>query len=338
MSIDWATAELVAGLAAGTSPPGAPLHHDLVTVADRAAARVTEVTGLAPQHELPPVEVVDRATWARANVSTMRTTLEPAMRKATLPPGGGVLVGLETGALVGLMSRAVLGQYELSLLEPVASPRLLLVGPNLREGAEKMDVPVADLTAWVTYHEVCHAVQFTSVPWLRDHLGGLLRELLGSLSWKLEPGALRRLPELADLRNAWRSLSEAGLVGAVAGPERRALLDQVQATMSLVEGHAEHVMDVAAEGDLEGLADLREALDRRRVDRPPAMKLLFKLLGLEMKMRQYQQGREFVDAVVGLGGHEALNRAWADPANLPTLDELADAPAWLRRTERREAA
>jgi coenzyme F420 biosynthesis associated uncharacterized protein len=332
VSVDWATAELVAGLAAGASPPGPPLHPDLISVADRAATRVSEHTGLVPATELPPIEVVDRATWARANVSTMRTTLEPAMRSATLPPGGGVLVGLETGALVGLMSRAVLGQYELSLLEPVASPRLLLVGPNLREGAERMDVPIEDLTAWVTYHEVCHAVQFTSVPWLREHLGGLLRELLSSLSFKIAPGALKRLPELADLRNAWKNLSEAGLVGAVAGPERRALLDQVQATMSLIEGHAEHVMDAAVGDELPDVERLRKALDRRRGERPPAMKLLFKLLGLEMKMKQYEQGSRFVDAVVAAVGHEGLNRAFSAPELLPTLPELEDPQAWLART------
>jgi coenzyme F420 biosynthesis associated uncharacterized protein len=333
MSVDWGLAERLAGLAAGDTPLGDPLHPDLQAVADRAAARVAEVTGLEPRAPLPALEVVDRASWARANVTTMRSTLQPALEGKPVPAVGGVVIAAEVGGLVGLMSRAVLGQYELALLEPLTTPRLLLVGPNVREGAEKMEVPLADLAAWVTYHEVCHAVQFAAVPWLREHLGGLLRRLLSGSTMRVDPSALLRLPDLGDLRRLWETLGEGGLVALVAGPERRALLDQVQGAMSLVEGHAEHVMDVAAEGDLEGVDGLRRALDRRRAERPPWMKALFRLIGLDLKMAQYAQGKQFVDEVVARGGHAALNRAWAAPELLPSPAELRDPGAWMRRTE-----
>jgi putative hydrolase len=122
-------------------------------------------------------------------------------------------------------------------------------------------------------------------------------------------------------------------VTAVAGPERKALIDRLQATMAMVEGHAEHVMDVAGAPVLPNVATLREAMDRRRRDRSPTFKLLERLLGLDLKLRQYEDGRRFCDGVVRRGGIDALNRAWMSPERLPSLAELDDPAAWIRRTE-----
>ncbi|HEX2104155.1 MAG TPA: zinc-dependent metalloprotease, partial [Solirubrobacteraceae bacterium] len=130
---------------------------------------------------------------------------------------------------------------------------------------------------------------------------------------------------------------DGGLVTMVAGPERMAILDAVQATMAVIEGHAEHVMDAVGEDVLPSLPELRAALDRRRREKPLAVKLLERLIGLELKMRQYELGREFCDAVVERGGIEALNRVWASPAQLPTLAELEAPEAWLARTAARAA-
>ena len=160
-------------------------------------------------------------------------------------------------------------------------------------------------------------MQFRSVPWLRGHLGGLLRELIASADVKVDLTALLRLPTRDDLVTWWEGLRDGGLVLALAGAERKALLDRVQAAMALVEGHAEHVMDAAGAPLLRSLPALRAALDRRRGERPPAWRLIERLLGLEMKMRQYEVGRGFVDAVVEQGGMAALNRAWTGPSACP---------------------
>ena len=123
------------------------------------------------------------------------------------------------------------------------------------------------------------------------------------------------------------------LITLVAGEGRAALLDRVQATMALIEGHAEHVMDAAGAQIVGDLGTLRAALDRRRRERPPVIAWLERLIGLELKLRQYQDGKAFCDAVVAQAGVAALHRAFAAPEALPTLPELADPAAWLRRTD-----
>ena len=348
--LDWSLAERVAdavagvelpvpGAPAGPAPP--PLPSDLDERAARAREAVIAYARLEPGRPLPPIEPVDRSAWARANLGTMRSTLSPLLERmdqrtgalaGPLRAAGGMVMAVEVGGLVGLMGRRVLGQYELALLDVQAPVRLLLVAPNLREAARELEVDLDELTTWVVVHEVTHAIQFTAVDWLQDHLGGMLRELLGSVDVSIDPAALLRLPSREDLTALWNSLRDGGLVTAVEGPERRVLIDRVQATMALVEGHAEHVMDAAGGPLLRDLRSLRTALDRRRRERPPVMRLLERLLGLDLKLRQYEVGRRFCDGVVQRGGVAALNRAWARPEQLPTLAELEDPGAWMRRT------
>ncbi len=242
----------------------------------------------------------------------------------------GAVLGAEIGGLTGLLSQRVLGQYELVLLDADAPERLLMVAPNLREAAERLDVDEADLVTWVTVHEMTHAVQFTAVPWLREHLASHLRQLLESVDVKFDAKALMQMPSLERLK-------EGGLVTLVAGPERMAIIDSVQATMAVIEGHAEHVMDAVGREVLPSLDDLRAALNRRRREKSPALVLFEKLLGLELKMKQYELGRSFCDAVVDAGGIEALNRVWSGPGSLPTLGEIEQPDLWLDRTARRAA-
>jgi coenzyme F420 biosynthesis associated uncharacterized protein len=348
--IDWTIAERVADAVAGGGPHRgaggrADLPGDLPALARTAEEAVTAYTALHPPGPLPAPEAVDRAAWARANLVSMRTTLEPLLAKLddrtevaspAVRTAARYLVAGEIGGVVGLMGRRVLGQYELALLDVDAPARLLLVAPNVRDAARELEVDLEELLTWVTVHEVTHAVQFTAVDWLRGHLGGLLHELLATARVEVDPGALLRLPSRDDLASWWEGLRDGGLVHAVAGPERRALIDRVQAAMALVEGHAEHVMDAAGAPMLRSLPELRAALDRRRAERTPLWRLLERLLGLDLKLRQYELGRRFVDGVVDRGGIAALNRVWTAPERLPTLAELEDPGAWLRRTAVRE--
>ncbi|MEA2321244.1 MAG: hypothetical protein QOD81_1094, partial [Solirubrobacteraceae bacterium] len=245
--IDWDLAERVGSAVAGGADGegAAPLPGDLVAMADGARERVVAYTRLTPVRELPPPEAVDRPEWLRSNLQTMRGTLDPLLSKATSGTGpmagplraaGGALIAAEVGGIVGFLSRHVLGQYELALLDATQPPRLLLVTPNLREAAAGMGAELDELLPWVVFHEVTHAVQFAGVPWLQEHLAGMLRELLDSVQVKVDPGALLKLPSVDDLRGLWDSVRDGGLVTAVAGPERKALLDRLQATMALVEG------------------------------------------------------------------------------------------------------
>jgi coenzyme F420 biosynthesis associated uncharacterized protein len=285
---------------------------------------------------VPPPERVDREAWLEANLRSMRTLMTPVTEKLEARSNGlsravgGTLLGVEVGALTGYLSQRVLGQYELVLLDPSSPERLLFVAPNLRETARRLEVDEADLVAWVAFHEVTHAVQFTGVPWLRDHLGGLMRELLASMDVKVDPTALLRT-NADDLRALVDRAREGGLVTLVAGEERMAIIDRIQNVMAVIEGHAEHVMDVAGADALPSLPQLRAALDRRRREKSPAIKLLERLIGLELKLKQYEQGKRWCDAVVAQAGPGALHRVFSAPEALPDAAELERPERWLAR-------
>jgi coenzyme F420 biosynthesis associated uncharacterized protein len=342
MQVDWNLATRIARTAAGEAAV-APAPDVLPARAAAARDLVVEATGMVPDGPVPEVEWIDRGGWIDANLRTMRSTLGPILDgrpdvggPAALQGAASAVVAAELGGLLGLFARRVLGQYEIDLLNPEAAPRLLLVGPNIDRAVDDLGAPRDEVVTWVTLHEVTHAVQFGAVPWLRAQLATALGELLKALDVKPDPRALLRLG-MGDLKSWAGSVREGGLLTAVMGPERRALLDRVQGTMGLVEGHAEWTMDRAGEQILDDVEHLRAAMDHRREDRAPLLRILDRLLGFDLKLRQYAQGRQFCDAVVAARGEAGLLEAWAAPELAPTPAELAAPEAWLRRTEPRAA-
>jgi coenzyme F420 biosynthesis associated uncharacterized protein len=338
--VDWNLARRLADQVAGT-PPAVVLPGDLPARCEDAAARVTAYSKLVPASPLPAPESVDRRTWIELNLAGMQATLDPVLERALSRTGaaagamraaGGAVVGAEVGALSGYLARRVLGQYELQLLDPEYPPRLLFVAPNLADAGRALDADLDELLSWVAFHEVTHAVQFAGVGWLRGYVAGLLTELLDTLEIKVDLKAALKLPSLDDLRGLADGLREGGLVNAVAGPERRAIVDRIQAVMALIEGHAEHVMDAVGEQVLPNLDALRNAMNRRRADRTPLVRLLERLIGLDLKLAQYETGKAFCDAVVAEGGIDRLNVAWTEPSLLPSAAELKDPSRWIART------
>ena len=183
----------------------------------------------------------------------------------------------------------------------------------------------------MTLHEVTHAVQFSGVPWLQGYLAGLVSELLRSAELRMDTPRRARRPSLAELRRMGDAVRRGDMVGLVASPGERETLDRVQAVMAVIEGHAEHVMDAVAPQLLPALPQLRASLDRRRRSQSGLSRILGKLLGMELKMRQYEQGKAFCDAAVDAAGPAALTRMFDSPESLPTLAEVADPAAWVRR-------
>lgn len=184
---------------------------------------------------------------------------------------------------------------------------------------------------WVALHEVTHAVQFAGVPWLHRHVAGLVRELLNSAEVRLDTPRKLRIPSAEEVKQVMSHLRRGDLVSIVTTTPERETLDRVQAVMAVIEGHAEHVMDAVAPDLLPSLPKLRAALDRRRRSQSGLSRLVARLLGLELKLRQYEQGKAFCDAIVRARGPAALHRLWASPETLPTLAEIQDPQAWLRR-------
>ncbi len=338
--IDWTLTERIAGMVAGEAGPGAP-RPELPEVAAQSERLVTAYTGLRPDGALPAPELVARPDWVRANLRSLRPSLEPVA--AHLGDGlgpaapavravAGALLAAEMGVVIGYLSRRVLGQYELVILDAQAPPRLLFVGPNLDEAARSFDVEDAEMLRWVALHEVTHALQFAGVPWLREHLAGLLGELLGSMEVSVDPARLLRLPSRDDLRSLVDAVSDGDLISLMTTPAQRELLERMQAIMAVLEGYAEHVMDAAGPELVPSLPKLRAAMDRRRASPSAPARLLQRLLGLELKLRQYRIGKRFCDAVVEQGGIAALNRVWDGPDAMPTTAELEDPESWMRRT------
>jgi coenzyme F420 biosynthesis associated uncharacterized protein len=341
--IDWILAERIAGFVAG-SGDGYVSTDDLAAIASESETRVVAYTGLQPARPLPHPEGIGRREWVNSNIDAMRLLLDPVLSRAgkslgPLRPAMEIAVGLmlssEVGVVLGYLAQRVLGQYELVMLDEAVEdrpPRLLFVLPNLAQAVKSFDANEKEFMTWVTLHEVTHAVQFAGVPWLHRHVAGLMRELLNSAELRLETPRKLRVPTPEEVRKLAGALRKGDLISIVTSKGERDTLDRVQAVMAVIEGHAEHVMDAVAPDLVPSLARLRAALDRRRRSQSGLSRLLGRLLGLDLKLRQYEQGKRFCDAVVRDGGVAALHHVFSGPEALPTLQELGDPKAWLERT------
>jgi coenzyme F420 biosynthesis associated uncharacterized protein len=343
--VDW---DLAARAAARVARPGPLLSRDeaqqlvgqLRAAARAAVPHVAGVTRLAAAAAGPAddVLVVDRATWARINARGFRGLLEPvvaesAQRRERPTPAavaavGSRVTGLEVGGLLGFLSSRVLGQYDAF----APDGRLMLVAPNVVAAERELDVPPDDFRLWVCLHEETHRLQFGANPWMAPHLVERIRELVGGLL--LEPGqvaerlgrALRDVPEL--VRGGGSGVP---LIDAVQTPQQRAALAELTAVMSLLEGHADVVMDEVGTAVVPSVERIRERFTVRRAGRGAVDRLLRRLLGLEAKMRQYADGARFVRDVTGRVGVDGFNAVWTGPDTLPRAQEIADPAAWVRR-------
>src|SRR3954451_11368180 len=342
--VDWSLARQVARLAAGSEGAPVDLGLDLVALSAEMEGPVASYTALEPARRVPAAEVVGRADWVGLNLDSLSGLLDPVAERldrrldfagplaGALKLGAGATLAAEAGLVMGYASTRVLGQYELSLLPPEPrDPRLLYVAPNLERAVRELKVDRDSFFGWIVIHELTHAFQFQGVSWLRDHLRALIREYLDTVEVRIDSGAAGGLLSLSRPTQRVEAFRECGLVALVQTREQRDLMNRVQAAMAVVEGYAEHVMDALGPERLPAYAGLREAMERRRSSRSAPERILGRLLGLDMKMRQYELGRAFCDEVAEQGGTEALNRVWSSAEALPTLAELQRPADWLAR-------
>ncbi|MFF8430798.1 zinc-dependent metalloprotease [Streptomyces sp. NPDC016566] len=310
-----------------------------------------------------PVLVVDRPGWVRANVAGFREILKPLLDKmqerrgsspgnAVLGAVGGKVTGVELGMLLSFLSSRVLGQYEtfapasrdLPAGGPPDSPsgggRLLLVAPNIVHVERELDVEPHDFRLWVCLHEETHRTQFTAVPWLRDHLEGEIQSFLAETD--VDPmTVLERIREAAQSLAGGRPEGEEddegrSFVELVQTPVQREILGRLTAVMSLLEGHADFVMDGVGPSVVPTVSEIREKFQQRRAKGASRLDLaLRKLLGLDAKLRQYRDGERFVRAVVEQVGMDGFNRVWTSPNTLPTKAEIAKPADWVARVHRK---
>ena len=335
--IDWDLAVSVASRLAGEGPvvdrrEAEAVVAELRTGAERSTGLVRDYTGLEAPEGTAPVLVVDRPSWVQANADGFRAVIGPLVDKiaSKRPPTGLSLAvgarvtGLEVGGLLGFLAGKVLGQFD-----PFHEPdgRLLLVAPNIVHVERELDVAPHDFRLWVCLHEETHRVQFTAVPWLRNHLFSEIEALTDTVEpTKLFEDGAQRLAEA--LKGGLRSGS---LIDLVSTPEQKQIIDRVTGMMSLLEGHADVVMDGVGPTVIPTVAHIRRRFDQRRQGTSTLDRMLRRLLGLDAKMAQYRDGAAFVRAVVAKAGMAGFNRVWERPEHLPSKAELHDPDAWTAR-------
>ena len=342
--VDW---DLAARTGRRLARPGPPLSrpdadsvvHALRALADEAEGHVVEYTRLIPAGGAPPVAVVDRPEWIRANVAGLRTMSGPLLGKLEgKQPGrisgaaGRRVSGVQVGGLLAYLSSKVLGQYEVfgagsEGSELPASGRLLLIAPNIAEVERRLDVSERDFRLWVCLHEQTHRVQFTAVPWLQGHLEAELGRFAEVTD--LDPAAITA--RLKAALAAVRKREKASLLELLQTPEQRVVLDRLQAIMTLLEGHADQVMDAVGPTVVPSVKTIRARFEQRRGGTSPIDRVIRRLLGLDLKLQQYREGGAFVRAVVERVGVAGFNTVWESPQTLPSRVELAAPEAWLTR-------
>ncbi|MBU9766913.1 zinc-dependent metalloprotease [Mycobacterium sp. TNTM28] len=296
---------------------------------------VREVTGLIEGATIPEARVVDRPEWIRAATRSMRVMTSGGAEPDSHKPGfiTGRVTGAQTGAVLSFVSTGILGQYD-----PFGPDggELLLVYPNVIAVERQLRVAPADFRLWVCLHEVTHRVQFRANPWLADHMSQALAVLTSDAGEDVTEMAGRLAQFVHDQRNGQaadtNSTGVIGLMRAVqAEPQRRAL-DQLLVLGTLLEGHADHVMDAVGPAVVPSVATIRRRFDERRQRKqPPLQRLVRALLGFDAKLSQYTRGKAFVDHVVSAVGMARFNAIWSGPETLPHPDEIDEPQRWIDR-------
>ena len=334
--VDWGFAVQLGAKIAGDGPrvEGEEAEQAVAELREgaiRSTGYVRDFTGLDAPPDTAPVLVIDRPAWVQANADGFAKIIDPVAAKLAAKKGppsaitqaiGSRVTGAEVGALLGFLASRVLGQFD-----PFSEPhgRLLLVAPNIVHVERQLEADPSDFRLWVCLHEETHRVQFTAVPWLRDHLFGEMMALVDTVEpQRLLDDGLRRVGDL--LKGNKGSLLE-----VLGTPEQKEILDRVTGVMSLLEGHADVVMDGVGPSVIPTVGEIRKKFTKRRQGIGALDKLLRRLLGMDAKMAQYRDGAEFVRKVVDKVGMDDFNAVWAESANLPSKAEIADPTAWVAR-------
>ena len=348
--IDWDLAVAAASKMSGAGPAitreeAEDVVAELREGAERSTPLVRDFTDLAAGSRTAPVLIVDRAGWIRANADGFAEVIAPLVDKLQSRKGapspmaeavGSRVTGLEVGALLGFMSSKVLGQFDPfhgldSAGETGPAGRLLLVAPNIVHAEREMGVDPHDFRLWVCLHEETHRVQFTAVPWMRDHIRSEIEALVREI--EVDPAKLASMvgEGVKRVGDILRGDDDVSLLDLFSSARQREVLDRITAVMSLLEGHADVVMDCVGPEVIPTVKDIRRRFTERRKGTSYLDRVLRKLLGLDAKMAQYRDGAAFTRGVLDQVGMEGFNAVWAEPAHLPSRVEISDPAAWVRR-------
>jgi len=344
-AVNWGLAQKVAVRAAGRDPFADSYHYASLTndfdeLTAIAEEQVAAATGLRSAAGAARARVTDRPGWIRANIASFQRLLRPITDRleqhlnSPVAPVASRVAAVEVGIILGWMSSRVLGQYDLLVIEdenPDDQDLVYYVGPNVLGLEKRFAFPPREFRHWLALHEVTHRAQFTGIPWMREHFLGLVQATVDAV----DPDPKRFAEALArvagDIRKGRNPLDDGGVAAVFASAEQRDVLDRVAGLMSLLEGHGDVTMDRAGADQIPSAARFGQVLRQRRQQGRAGVKVLQKLIGLDAKMKQYEQGEAFIERVEREGGTELLDRAWVDPENLPSIAEIRDPEAWISR-------
>ncbi len=316
---------------------------------DRCLEPIADYTGSQLPRPFDASLAFDRADWVEANIANFEQLFAPLESLNPLNDGqpriASVLWGNasqtvlsgEVGLLLGYLARRVLGQYDLALLgkEPITDGKLYFVEPNIRQVQRTLKLPLEDFRMWLALHETTHVFEFEAHPWLRLHLNGILEQYFEFLSQdvgQLRDGmSVRALIDRA--RGSGNGAGSSNWIERLMTPEQRALFSQMQATMAIVEGYSNHVMNAVGRKILPGFDQISRQFEKRQREKTVAEQIFLRLTGLDMKLEQYRLGETFIDHVVAKRGHELARRVWEGPEQMPTLDEVKQPDLWIARME-----
>ena len=337
--ISWGVVRTIAVALASRTEKASDGEFDYERAVERAVDPLSRFTGIElPQG--PPsgrqLRVASRAEWIDFNIDGFGALMEPVLKRAAAGSDnltwaiGGATLTAQVGLLLGFLSARVLGQYDTGPLlarERSGEPgKVFFLDGNIAAAAGRIGVPVDGLRLWIVLHEMTHALQFEGYPWLRAHLGELLERLISPLADRLGVReTIRRLSE--NMRTGGRSIE------LMMNRSQRESFDQMQATMSVIEGYSDYVMHSVGRSLVPQYEHLKNRMARSRAHRPPFETAVFRITGLDVKLEQYRLGERFAEAVARREGMEGLNRVWERPDNLPTLEEVRDPGIWMTRME-----
>lgn len=340
-AVDWRFAGTVGARLARPGPPASDYTRrqvidDLASAALAAEAPVREVTRMSAGGPPPQARIVDREQWIQAASQSMRV-----MTGGADAPGNAItgrITGAQTGAVLAFISSGILGQYDPFAGDDAGEPgALLLVYPNVIAVERQLGLAPKDFRMWVCLHEVTHRVQFTANPWLVQHMSAALGVLTADRGEDMTQVVGRLAEFVKDRRRPGFSDEphNSGVLGfmraAQSEPQREAL-DRLLVLGTLLEGHADYVMDAVGPAVVPSVQLIRRRFDdRRQRKQPPLQRLLRALLGVDAKLSQYTRGRAFVDGVVDLVGMDEFNAVWSGPDALPLPAEIENPQRWIAR-------
>ena len=326
------------------------LNHYYGELVDQCIPIITEYTGVQLPEAPDRTYAFDRVDWINANLTGFQRLFAPIEALNETKQGRHIfarawhgvnqnLMTYEVGLLLGYMARRVMGQYDLAMFgrEPVTDPgKLYFVEPNIRGIEQKLGLPKEDFRMWLALHETTHVFEFEAHPWVRQHFNSLLERYMQFLQQDSEflSQGVRGLKVFADrIKNPEGEDKPSSWMEAIMDADQRALFNEMQALMSVIEGYSNHVMNAVGKDLLANYDEISRKFEERQKMRSQADQLFGRITGLNVKLEQYRQGEEFIDAVVECRGHSYAYKVWDKPEHLPSMVDLKDPAAWIRRID-----